>query len=170
MSRQLFAAVRTAVFGTLFVALWTYLIPVWLAGPRAFGEARPAGWVVIAMGAAIIIPCFFVFAWRGIGTPLPLDPPRKLVVSGPYRWVRNPMYTGMAIVLLGEAFLFPILTRVLLGELVIGGIAVAILVIGYEEPVLRRKFGEDYLEYCRHVRRWIPRLKPFDNRSNAAVQ
>ena len=171
MGRRLFALLRTVIFAAMFVALWTYFIPVWTGGARGFNAApRPWGWAVLAIGAAIVVPCFWAFAWRGLGTPMPLDPPRQLVVTGPYRWVRNPMYVGMAIVLIGEALVFPQLSRTLFIEVVALWAAVNVFVIAYEEPTLRGTFGADYERYCQHVRRWIPRLRPFDNASSAAIQ
>ena len=159
--QRLFACLRTAVFATLFVSLWTYFIPVWLAGSHAYEQPRPAGWILIALGAAIIVPPIALFAWRGYGTPAPFDPPRRLVVTGPYRFVRNPMYAGMAIVLTGEALTFPRLTTPLLITLAAFIVMTNAFVLLYEEPHLRGKFGDEYIEYCRHVRRWIPRVAPW---------
>jgi len=104
------------------------------------------------------------FAWRGLGTPMPLDPPRRLVVSGLYRWVRNPMYVGMGFALVGEALLLPMIARQMLILTASLWAAVSIFIIVYEEPTLRRTFGDDYIEFCRNVRRWLPRLKPWNAR------
>jgi len=161
MARRLFAAFRALVVMTLFGLLWIYLVPRWFAGAAAFEHPRPLGWIVGAVGAAIALPCVWEFAWRGLGTPAPFDPPRKLVVSGPYRFVRNPMYVGFGIVLAGEAIVFPNSTRVLLILIVLLWAAVSLFVIGYEEPTLRRTFGADYEAYCHGVRRWIPRGRPW---------
>jgi protein-S-isoprenylcysteine O-methyltransferase Ste14 len=122
----------------------------------------------VAIGAAIGLPCIWEFAWRGLGTPAPFDPPRRLVVTGPYRWVRNPMYLGMGIALLGEAIVFPHLTRVILIMIATMWVAVSVFIIAFEEPVLRTMFGKDYEAYCREVRRWIPRFKPFDKTQTPA--
>jgi protein-S-isoprenylcysteine O-methyltransferase Ste14 len=94
---------------------------------------------------------------RGKGTPLPLDPPKKLVVEGPYRIVRNPMYWNVASVMLGEAAVLhsPALANLVLVFLV--GVVLFVLLI--EEPALKQKFGAEYEEYCRRVPRWLPRLK-----------
>ncbi|MGZ8834040.1 MAG: methyltransferase family protein, partial [Thermoanaerobaculia bacterium] len=146
----------------LFVSIWVYFVPRWIAGPAAFRDARPLGFLVMAIGAAIGIPCVWEFAWRGFGTPAPFDPPRRLVVTGPYRWVRNPMYLGMGIALVGEAIVFPNLTRIMLMMTATLWLVVSLFVVAYEEPVLRSMFGSDYDEYCRAVHRWLPRLKPFD--------
>jgi protein-S-isoprenylcysteine O-methyltransferase Ste14 len=169
MTARLFAIVRTLIVGTAFVSLWTWFLPRWIAGANAFADPRPVGWIVIACGAAIVIGCAFEFAWRGIGTPAPFDPPRRLVISGFYRWVRNPMYLGLGVVFFGEAVTFTRLTITMLVMVAIAWCATSLFIVGFEEPVLRAKFGEDYAEYCRHVRRWIPRLRPFDNPARPAV-
>ena len=161
MARRLFAVARALIVAPLFVSLWMYFVPRWVAGAQAFDNPRPLGWIVVAIGAAIGLPCVWEFAWRGLGTPAPFDPPRRLVISGPYRFVRNPMYVGMGIALLGEAIVYPNLTLVMLGLIVVLWAAVTLFIIGYEEPTLRRMFGNDYEAYCRQVRRWIPRLRPW---------
>ncbi len=108
------------------------------------------------------------FALRGRGTPAPFDPPRRLVVTGLYRWVRNPMYVGMGVMLIGEALLIPQIAREMAALIAVLWIAVTLMVVKHEEPALRRTFGDDYAEYCRHVSRWIPRLRPFDKADSAA--
>jgi len=161
MVRKLFALLRTLVVAPLFLALWLWFLPRWIAGPNVFADPRPLGWIIVAIGAIIGLPCVWEFAWRGLGTPAPFDPPRKLVISGPYRYVRNPMYVGMGIVMADFAIVFPHGANIFLGEL---GAAFALVfgfVVLYEEPALRGLFGDDYLEYCRNVRRWIPRLSPW---------
>lgn len=162
MAVRLFALLRAAIFATLFVSLWIWFVPRWIAG----GDLRPL-WsgvplVLMGIGAAIMLRCVWDFAWTGRGTPLPLDPPRRLVVTGLYRYVRNPMYVGMGLFLIGEALVLPAITRELL--LVVGAAWVVItgVIVFYEEPTLRRLFSDDYAEYSLHVRRWIPRLTPFD--------
>lgn len=158
---RLFALLRTLIVAPLFISLWLWFLPRWIGGPRVFTDPRPLGWIVVAIGAIVGLPCVWEFAWRGMGTPAPFDPPRKLVVSGPYRYVRNPMYVGLGLVMIGFALVFPHAVAIFLGELLFAAVAVSILVIVHEEPALRRLFGSDYEEYCRHVRRWIPRLSPW---------
>ena len=163
VTRRAFALLRTLIVAPAFVSLWMYFVPKWIAGSHAFANPRPIGWIVVAIGAAIGLPCVWQFAWRGLGTPAPFDPPRRLVVSGPYRWVRNPMYIGMGIALIGEGIVFPNLTTTMLAMVGILFVAITLFVMGYEEPTLRRNFGADYENYCRAVHRWLPRLRPFDN-------
>jgi protein-S-isoprenylcysteine O-methyltransferase Ste14 len=161
MARRLFALCRALVVAPLFVSLWMYFVPRWIAGRAAFDSPRPLGWIVVAIGAIVGLPCVWEFAWRGLGTPAPFDPPRRLVITGPYRFVRNPMYVGMGIALLGEGLVYPRLTGLMLVMIVVLWAVVTLFVIGYEEPTLRAMFGADYEEYCRSVRRWIPRLRPW---------
>jgi protein-S-isoprenylcysteine O-methyltransferase Ste14 len=91
----------------------------------------------------------------GLGTPGPWDAPRRFVATGPYRWVRNPIYVGVILVINGEAWLFLSVPLVVYG--VVAAIFFHLFVLGYEEPTLRQKFGETYVEYLRTVPRWIPR-------------
>jgi len=159
--RRVFALLRTLVIAPLFVSLWLWFLPRWIAGAHAFADPRPLGWIVVAAGAVIGLPCVWEFAWRGLGTPAPFDPPRKLVVTGPYRYVRNPMYVGMGIVIAGFAIVFPHAANVFLGELGAAFALVCAFIVLYEEPALRRMFGSDYDLYCANVRRWIPRFSPW---------
>jgi len=107
------AAARAVVLGgvgtLLIVGLWAWLVPSWFAtmAHRTLTPDQPLGLILLVPGAAIMLRCVFDFAWSGHGTPAPFDPPRALVVTGLYRYVRNPMYVGMGLLLLGEALLFP---------------------------------------------------------------
>lgn len=121
--------------------------------------ARVAGGVVIALGLALVARTVWHFAVRGRGTLAPWDPPRRLVVDGVYRYVRNPMITGVLLVLLGEALFFASSAlAVWLAEFfAINAVYIPLL----EEPMLARRFGEDYEAYRRNVPRWVPRLTPW---------
>ena len=172
MSNRYFALLRALFFAALFVSLWTWFIPRWIAASQRVTlavEWRGLALPLLVAGAAIMCKCVFDFAWSGRGTPAPWDPPRRLVVTGLYRYVRNPMYVGMILFLTGEALVLPPITRELL--LVVAGFwaAVMLFILLHEEPALRAQFGEDYRLYCANVRRWIPRLTPFDNRSIRGV-
>jgi protein-S-isoprenylcysteine O-methyltransferase Ste14 len=162
MPSRLFVMLRAAFFAALFVSLWVWFIPRWLAGGDLHPRWNFVSGVLMGVGSAIMLRCVWDLAWTGRGTPAPFDPPRHLVVTGLYRWVRNPMYLGMALFLVGEAFLLPDITRGLLIVLASALAVVTLFIMAYEEPTLRRLFGDDYVEYCRNVRRWIPRLTPFD--------
>jgi protein-S-isoprenylcysteine O-methyltransferase Ste14 len=153
--------VRTVIFTVFVPGFWTVLMPYWLLPRGARPDLRgagAAGWPLIAAGIALYFACaFWGFALRGKGTPLPLDPPKKLVVEGPYRVVRNPMYWSVAFVMLGEAAIFH--SVALAGLAVAFFVGTGVFVLLYEEPVLRRQFGAEYEEYCRRVPRWLPRFK-----------
>jgi protein-S-isoprenylcysteine O-methyltransferase Ste14 len=108
----------------------------------------------MGIGAAVLLHCIWGFAAVGRGTLSPVDPPKKLVVKGLYRYDRNPMYVGVVTILLGEALLLESLA--LLEYALVGFAAFNLFVILYEEPTLRHQFGESYEHYCRHVGRWLP--------------
>ena len=156
---------RTLVFALTFVATVLVLVPRWIVGPAgrahvATGSALYVALVLIGAGAALMIWCWYEFATRGRGTPLPLDPPRRLVVVGPYRHVRNPMYVAGLLVLVGQATLYR--APGLLWYAVAFAVSTHLFVVGYEEQTLRRRFGADYDAYRTAVRRWIPRVQPYD--------
>jgi protein-S-isoprenylcysteine O-methyltransferase Ste14 len=152
--------VRAITYATLFVGLVLVFLPAQVlsgagvASPARFGAPQLAGMIVGAAGGAVAIWCILTFALLGRGTPAPFDPPRRLVVRGPYGYVRNPMYLGAALALAGAALFYEagVLWVYAAGFLV----ATHALVVLYEEPTLRQTFGEDYETYCRKVRRWWP--------------
>ena len=119
----------------------------------------PSIWLIgllpFCAGVILYFWCAGAFTFIGRGTPAPIDAPVFLVRSGPYRWVRNPMYIGVLSVLLGEAILFHSLS--LVWCVLLAGTAVHLFVVFYEEPSLRRRFGESYETYLRTVPRWLPR-------------
>jgi protein-S-isoprenylcysteine O-methyltransferase Ste14 len=148
--------------------LWTILLPGFFAGYlpwRYFGLNRVRfdvlnavqvfGLVLIALGAALLGACIFEFARSGRGTLSPLDPPRQLVVRGLYRYVRNPMYLSVTIIVLGEFLVTG--SSALAVYWAIWFLCANLFVMGYEEPTLRREFGPSFDEYCQRVGRWIPR-------------
>jgi protein-S-isoprenylcysteine O-methyltransferase Ste14 len=133
------------------------LVVVFLGlGPRLeLGSARYSGLVPLLVGLGVILRCFADFIYRGRGTPAPYDPPRELVVAGLYRYVRNPQYLGVVLVILGEALLTGM--AVLLGYFAIMAVGYHLFVRYYEEPTLGRLFGGSYTRYQESVPRWLPR-------------
>jgi protein-S-isoprenylcysteine O-methyltransferase Ste14 len=122
-----------------------------------WGAAQFAALVPLALGAVIYLRCLWAFGTIGRGTPAPIDPPQQLVVTGLYRHVRNPMYLGVLTALAGWVLFFQYSELAkfwLITALVLHGL------VRIEEPLLRRKFGAAYAEYCRSVNRWLPRLTP----------
>ena len=111
-------------------------------------------WMV---GIAMLVWCFWDFLAKGKGTPAPMDPPKELVVSGLYKYVRNPMYVGVLFVILGHFLWFGFWNLLIYGALVF--LAFHSFVILYEEPNLKQRFGAAYEEYLKRVSRWIPRFK-----------
>ena len=95
----------------------------------------------------------------GHGTPAPMAPPQRLVVVGFYRYVRNPMYLGFFVGWAGLWVVFGRLTMVAIKVASVMVLGVVLFVLLYEEPTLRKMFGAEYEEYCRHVRRWVPRMR-----------
>jgi protein-S-isoprenylcysteine O-methyltransferase Ste14 len=149
--------VRNLLFTIVVPGAGAVWLPWWIL-TRANPAAVPVAWpavAVIALGAALYLWCVWVFAVVGRGTPGPWDAPRRVVATGPYRWVRNPIYLGALLVVLGEAWLF--LSLPLLGYAAAMAVVFHLFVIGYEERTLRRRFGDAYLEYRRTVPRWFPR-------------
>jgi protein-S-isoprenylcysteine O-methyltransferase Ste14 len=118
------------------------------------------GLPLIALGLLLIVRTIALFATLGRGTLAPWDPTARLVVRGPYRWVRNPMISGVLLVLLGEAALFG--SRALLLWFALVWLVNAVYIPLVEEPGLQRRFGEEYTRYAAQVPRWIPRLRPWD--------
>ena len=130
------------------------------------GRMRWLGLVLFVPGLATITWCFIDFIRRGRGTPAPYDPPRRLVIAGLYRYVRNPQYIGVVLVVLSEALFFGSL--VLLGYAAFFAICYHLFVRFYEEPTLKKLFGDDYNHYCDAVPRWIPKRGPASFKHDAA--
>lgn len=114
------------------------------------------GILLLLMGAVIYLSTLWDFASFGKGTPLPLDPPNKLVVRGLYRFTRNPMYWGVLLVITGWAGIFA--SRWLLVYALGVGVVVHLFVVFYEEPKLILLFGKEYEAYCQNVGRWTPKM------------
>jgi len=161
--RHLFAG--AVLPGTVMV-----LMPLWIARrydvTPAFGEsvgrsaAQLVGLALFTVGLTLFVSSLRRFASEGKGTLAPWDPPRALVVRGPYRYVRNPMISGVILILFAEAFVLLSLPHAAWATAFLTGNAVYIPLM--EEPQLERRFGESYREYRRHVPRFLPRLRPWD--------
>lgn len=136
-----------------------WLITHWRYGQDATPGLMWLGGVMIVVFAAALIDCFARFALKGGGTPAPIAPTDKLVVTGLYRHVRNPMYVAVLGLILGQAFLFA--SAALLAYAIAVWFAFHFFVLVYEEPRLRRDFPDDYPAYARAVPRWIPRPLPW---------
>jgi formylglycine-generating enzyme required for sulfatase activity/protein-S-isoprenylcysteine O-methyltransferase Ste14 len=150
---------RTLLFtilvpGTVLVLLPLALVASSLGLHFDFGPASYSGLVPLLAGLSVIVACFIDFIRRGRGTPAPYDPPRQLVITGLYRYVRNPQYVGVVLVVVGAALLSG--AAVLFGYAAFLAVAYHLLVRYYEEPTLSRLFGEAYARYREAVPRWLP--------------
>ena len=155
-----FTILRGLVYSAAFVWLWTWLaitvrsldpqvpmsLPAWL---------RLFGFVLASAGALVAGTCIVTFVTTGRGTPAPFDPPREFVASGPYRYVRNPMYVGGAAVLLGAGLAVSSPAIVMLAFAFL--LTMHLFVVLHEEPTLRDKFGASYQRYCSSAHRWLAR-------------
>jgi protein-S-isoprenylcysteine O-methyltransferase Ste14 len=136
-----------------------FLLSRWRAGPPLLGLAVVPwiGGALVAGGLAVLLDSFARFALRGLGTPAPVAPPTRLVVTGLYRHVRNPMYVAILAVVGGQALLLTDLGVAVWGALL--WLAFHLFVVGYEEPALRSRFGAEYDRFREGVPRWIPRAR-----------
>ena len=153
---------RAIAYATLFIGFILVFVPARIldqagvTAPRSVGAPQVLGILVTIVGAAIAVWCIFTFIVVGKGTPAPFDPPRRLVVRGPYRLVRNPMYLGAGLALGGAALFYQSRSLAIYAGLFM--ILTHSFVWLYEEPTLRRLFGDEYTRYCRRVGRWLPKL------------
>lgn len=161
--RQLAAVVLLP--GTVALAVPAAI--VWRTGADTvwWPAVAVGGVALIAFGLFLIVRTIVLFAEVGRGTLAPWNPTKRLVIRGPYRYVRNPMISGVLFVLLGEAVLFGSLPLLVWFGLVAAVNAVYLPLV--EERGLRRRFGEDYETYRANVPRWIPRLRPWDGEESA---
>ena len=135
------------------------LITGWQPLPpgHGLGALRWTSLILIAAGLAVVLEAFARFAWEGLGTPAPIAPTRTLVVSGFYRFVRNPMYLAVTALIVGQAVLFASWAVALYGVVVAAAFSAFVRL--YEEPTLRETYGEAYVAYCAATPRWIPRYR-----------
>lgn len=144
------------------VAGW---IPWWISRWRfepalfGWGASRAGGGLLVVAGLGILLDSFARFALQGRGTPSPVLPAERLVVSGLYRHVRNPMYLAVVSTIVGQALLFG--SQDLAAYAAIVWTCFHVFVLAYEEPTLRTRFGVEYEAYCAGVRRWWPRIAPW---------
>jgi protein-S-isoprenylcysteine O-methyltransferase Ste14 len=109
------------------------------------------------IGSLTVLWCFWDFTFKGRGTPDPTDPPKELVVTGPYRYVRNPIYVGAVFIFLGHFLWFGYWALLIYPALAF--IGVHFFVVLYEEPTLKRRFGDSYEKYLKSVPRWVPKFR-----------
>ena len=156
---MLFLLLRNLFFTILQPGLVAGLIPYWilrnkvnLASIQTIRFHHYTGAIVFLIGLVIMLSCIISFAVKGRGTLSPVDPTKHLVISGLYRFSRNPMYVGVIMMLIGEAIFFQ--SSDLLIYLLIVFIGFNLFILLHEEPRLRKDFGEEYDTYCKKVKRW----------------
>ena len=155
--------VRALVWGSAFVGFVLVFVPArvleWTgaSAPLEVGPVERVGAALVLLGIIPMAWSLLSFVFRGHGTAAPFDPPRRLVMEGPYRSVRNPMYLGAIVSLAGASVHYGSVGLAL--YTVVFAIWAHLFVVYYEEPRLRRAFGEEYARYCGDVARWLPRLR-----------
>jgi protein-S-isoprenylcysteine O-methyltransferase Ste14 len=165
--RKVLAVVGSAVFLVIAPGFVAGLAPWWMTHWQVeapfFGlqVLRWVGALFIALGAIGLLDSFVRFALQGLGTPAPVFPTRHLVVSGLYRYVRNPMYVAVVSTVLGQSLIFGSVRLLEYGGL--AWLVAHLFVLFYEEPTLRASFGSEYEAFCAEVPRWIPRLTPWSS-------
>ena len=168
MIRKATAVIGSAVFLVIAPGFVAGLVPWWISHWRmqpALLGLRPlrfAGGILIALGGMGLLDSFRRFAMQGLGTPAPVFPTRHLVVTGLYRYVRNPMYVAVVSTIVGQALMLGNAGLLAYGGLV--WLLSHVFVLAYEEPKLRASFGTDYDLFFARVPRWIPRLTAWDSR------
>ena len=150
-----FLVLAPGVVAGLIPSLTTHWSP--LPPSHGPGALRWAGLIPIAAGLVVVLEAFARFAWEGLGTPAPVAPTRTLVVSGFYRFVRNPMYVAVTALIFGQAVLFASWGVALYGVVIAAAFHTFVRI--YEEPTLRQTYGEEYAAYCAATPRWIPRFR-----------
>lgn len=164
-SVKVLAIIGSAVFLVIAPGFVAGLVPWWISHWRLeapfFGMPlfRLAGGALILMGVAGLLDSFVRFAVQGLGTPAPVFPTRHLVITGLYRYVRNPIYVAVVSTILGQGLVLGNLTLLEYGGLV--WLLFHLFVLVYEEPTLRASFGSEYKKFCAEVPRWIPGFTPW---------
>jgi len=172
--RKVVAIAGSAVFLVIAPGFVAVLVPWWIShwrGKTPFPGMWPfrvAGGMLLGLGVIGLLDSFVRFALQGVGTPAPVMPTRHLVVTGLYRYVRNPMYVAVVMTILGEGLVLGNVTLLGYGALV--WLLMHVFVLVYEEPTLRSAFGPEYKSFCAGVPRWIPRFTPWRRRPEVVVE
>lgn len=161
--RKATAIIGSALFLVIAPGFVAGLVPWWISHWRVEAPilgttvSRAVGGLLAAAGIIVLLDSFARFAVQGLGTPAPVFPTRHLVITGLYRYVRNPMYLAVVSTILGQGLIFGNVRLLEYGGLV--WILFHLFVVFYEEPTLTAGFGEEYRRFCADVPRWIPRIR-----------
>ena len=162
------AVLVSAIFAVIAPGTVAGIVPWWISRWKLqapflhFHGFRVIGVVLIVVSLPVLLDSFARFALQGLGTPAPVFPTRHLVVTGLYRYVRNPMYVAVIGLIVGQALLLR--NRTLLSYGIVVWLCFHAFVLLYEEPVLRKKYAAEYEEFRQNVPRWIPRLSAWNAR------
>ena len=163
--RRILAILGSAIFLVIAPGMVAGYVPWricrWHVGAPLLGSSlvRLVGVLLMAAGLPVLLDSFARFALQGLGTPAPIFPTRHLIVSGLFRYLRNPMYVAVVSLVLGQGLFFGSVRVLEYGVAVWAGFHLFVLI--YEEPSLRKTYGPEYEQFCANVPRWIPRLRPW---------
>ena len=157
-----FRILRSIIYVPAFILLFGWIGGTVRVFDQRIGIRLPPwtitpGIICMIIGGMLVLACVGVFITRGKGTPAAFDPPREFVASGPYAYVRNPMYIGGLILLIGFGLYHQSLSILILSVILI--FLFHLFVVFYEEPVLEKQFGKSYVDYKKNINRWMPKWK-----------
>ena len=160
--KPFFRILRSIVYVPSFIFLFGWLALSVRAFDAEIGLILPlwtrlTGIIFMIAGGIIVLICVFVFITRGKGTPAVFDPPIEFVATGPYAYVRNPMYIGGFILLVGFGLYHHSVSILILSVILIAVFHLFVVLV--EEPILERQFGKSYVDYKKHINRWLPKWK-----------
>lgn len=153
-------ALKSLLFLILAPGIVAGYIPLVLLGRGQQVETGVFAYLALPLwliGVIVLLWCFWDFLVKGRGTPAPLDPPKELVVTGLYRYMRNPMYVGVLAIIIGHFLWFKTISMIVYAAVVF--LAFYLFVTLYEEPYLKKTFGTAYDDYIKKVPRWTPRFR-----------
>ena len=160
------AVLGSALFLILAAGIGAGLVPWWISHWNVQAPllgvplVRALGAFLVVFGIIVVVDSFARFAFQGLGTPAPVFPTRHLVVTGFYRYVRNPIYLAAVSLILGEGLILGNVNVLTYG--VLAWLGTHGFVVAYEEPTLRETFGAEYDAFCSNVPRWLPRLRAWN--------
>ena len=166
--KLLLVTLRSIIYVPLFILLFRWIalrVRVYDSKIRITlpGWTRSLGIIFMIFGGILVLICVTVFIIRGKGTPAVFDPPKEFVAEGPYAFVRNPMYIGGLILLIGFGLYLTSISILILSIVLISFFH--LFVVFVEEPALERSFGKSYSEYKKKINRWIPKMRTSTKRS-----